>query len=59
MNQRWQTCWEFIRRLATDDAYDRYVQHHREHHPSTPAMDRRAFYLKQQQEKWTGVKRCC
>jgi uncharacterized short protein YbdD (DUF466 family) len=59
MNQRWQLCWDFVRRLATDDAYERYVQHHREHNPNIPALDRRAFYMKQQQEKWTGVKRCC
>ena len=59
MSDRWRACWLFIRRLATDDDYDRYLQHHREHHPGAPALDRRAFYMKQQQEKWTGVKRCC
>jgi len=51
--------WQFIRRLATDDAYEQYLQHHREKHPDTPALDRRAFYLYEQQRKWSGVQRCC
>jgi uncharacterized short protein YbdD (DUF466 family) len=59
MNNRWQGYWHFIRRLATDDSYDRYVEHHRQHHPGTPVLDRRAFYLNEQQRKWTGVQRCC
>jgi len=59
MNHRWHACWNFIRRLATDDAYEQYLQHHRTHHPSSPALDRRSFYLKQQHEKWNGIKRCC
>jgi uncharacterized short protein YbdD (DUF466 family) len=53
------TWWGFIRRLATDDAYERYLEHHRQHHPERPALDRRAFYLSEQQRKWTGVQRCC
>ena len=51
--------WEFIRQLATDDAYERYLEHHRREHPNTPALDRRAFYLREQQRKWSGVQRCC
>lgn len=55
------SAWGLIRTLATDDAYDKYLAHHAAHHAhagSTP-MSRRAFYLKQQQCKWTGVSRCC
>lgn len=51
--------WSLIRELATDDAYERYLEHHTQTHPDQPPMNRRAFYLKQQQGKWTGVKRCC
>lgn len=51
--------WSFVRRIATDDAYERYLAHHREHHPDSVPLDRRAFYLKEQQRKWTGVQRCC
>lgn len=53
------SCWTFVRRLATDDAYERYLEHHRQHHPNAPPLDRRAFYLNEQQRKWTGVQRCC
>jgi uncharacterized short protein YbdD (DUF466 family) len=51
--------WSFVRRLATDDAYERYLEHHRQHHPDASPLDRRAFYLHEQQRKWSGVQRCC
>lgn len=53
------TTWSLIRSLATDDAYDKYLAHHTQAHAGSPPMGRRAFYLKQQQSKWTGVTRCC
>lgn len=48
-----------LRQLTGDDAYERYLIHHRRHHADEAEMDRRAFYLAEQQRKWTGVKRCC
>jgi uncharacterized short protein YbdD (DUF466 family) len=51
--------WDLLRTLTTDDAYDRYLAHHARAHAGSPPMSRRAFYLKQQQNKWTGVSRCC
>jgi uncharacterized short protein YbdD (DUF466 family) len=45
--------------LVGDDAYERYCAHQRSAHPDRPLLERRAFYLQQQQEKWSGVKRCC
>ena len=51
--------WSMIRSLATDDAYDKYLAHHAQAHADAPPMSRRAFYMKQQQNKWTGVTRCC
>lgn len=51
--------WSLIRSLATDDAYDKYLAHHARTHAGSAPMSRRAFYLKQQQCKWTGVSRCC
>lgn len=51
--------WSMIRTLATDDAYDKYLAHHARAHAGSAPMSRRAFYLKQQQSKWTGVSRCC
>lgn len=53
------TSWSMIRSLATDDAYDKYLAHHAEAHAGAAPMTRRAFYIKQQQSKWTGVTRCC
>ncbi len=52
-------CLALLRQLTGDDAYDRYLAHHQLHHSDQAVLDRRAFYLAQQQRKWTGVKRCC
>lgn len=51
--------WRTLRTLVGDDAYERYCAHHRLHHPAQPPLDRRAFYVKNQTEKWSGIKRCC
>ena len=51
--------WNIIRSLSTDDAYDKYLAHHAAVHAGVQPMGRREFYMKQQQEKWTGVSRCC
>jgi uncharacterized short protein YbdD (DUF466 family) len=48
-----------LRTLAGDDAYDRYCAHHARCHGNEPTLDRRAFYLQRQREKWSGVQRCC
>ena len=51
--------WCTIRTLAGDDAYEKYCAHHRVHHPDDPPLSRREFYVRNQQEKWNGIKRCC
>jgi uncharacterized short protein YbdD (DUF466 family) len=51
--------WKVLRELVGDDAYERYCEHHHYRHANEPLLDRRAFYVKNQQEKWNGVKRCC
>jgi len=51
--------WRFARELTRDDAYERYLAHHAEAHGDAPALSRRAFYVSEQQRKWTGVSRCC
>lgn len=53
------SAWGIIRSLSTDDAYDRYLAHHGQAHAGVPPLSRRAFYMRQQQQKWTGVSRCC
>jgi uncharacterized short protein YbdD (DUF466 family) len=59
MKRRLSSLWLFLRALATDDSYDRYLAHHAHSHPHRAPLDRREFYLKEQQRKWTGVSRCC
>jgi uncharacterized short protein YbdD (DUF466 family) len=56
---RLASLWTFVRELATDDAYERYLAHHRGTHPGQTPLDQRTFYLREQQRKWSGVKRCC
>lgn len=51
--------WRLVRTLASDDAYERYLAHHAAHHRDRAPLDRRAFYLNEQQRKWSGVSRCC
>jgi uncharacterized short protein YbdD (DUF466 family) len=52
-------CWRGIRRLSGDDAYERYLAHHAEHHPDTSPLSREEFFKQWQDNKWKGVKRCC
>ena len=57
---RWmKQFWRVLRELVGDDAYERYCVHHRLHHGHGELLGREAFYLKNQQEKWNGIKRCC
>ncbi len=51
--------WRTLRTLTGDDAYEKYCAHHRGQHADEPLLDQRAFYMKNQQKKWTGINRCC
>ncbi|MDR2220807.1 MAG: YbdD/YjiX family protein [Methylobacillus sp.] len=51
--------WRGLRRLSGDDAYERYLAHHAEHHPDEPLLSREEFFKQWQNSKWQGVKRCC
>lgn len=59
MKRHLKAVWLFVRSLATDDAYDRYLAHHAQAHNGTTPLDRRSLYLREQQRKWSGVQRCC
>ncbi len=50
--------WAWLRAMSGDDAYERYLAHWRSHHQGTP-VDRRAFFLAEQERKWGGLRRCC
>ena len=59
MSQRLRELWRLVRALATDDAYERYLAHHKQAHVGVMPIPRREFYVRQQQNKWSGVSRCC
>jgi uncharacterized short protein YbdD (DUF466 family) len=59
MKQWLQTAWQFVRTVADDDAYERYLERHARVHPDIAPLSRRAFYDEHQREKWGGINRCC
>jgi uncharacterized short protein YbdD (DUF466 family) len=59
MKRRLRELWDLLRTLASDDAYERYLDHHQHAHADVKPLSRREFYLREQQRKWTGVSRCC
>ena len=56
-------CWHLIQQLSGDSAYAQYLQHHADFHACSvdapAALSRKEFYKLWQDQKWTGVKRCC
>ena len=54
-----RSLWRFVRALSGDDAYERYLSHHRSHHGALPALTAREFYAQELQRKWSGINRCC
>jgi uncharacterized short protein YbdD (DUF466 family) len=54
-----KSLWQAIRQLSGDDRYERYLQHHTQHHPDQPVQSREMFFKQWQDDKWKGVKRCC
>lgn len=59
LGQALKRAWSFIRELSDDDAYERYLAHHRAGHPHCAPLSRREFFIAAQQRKWNGIKRCC
>ncbi|TXT21745.1 MAG: hypothetical protein FD134_2596 [Gallionellaceae bacterium] len=54
-----QRVWRGIRQVSGDDAYERYLAHCTACHVDGPRLSRREFFLRQEQQKWGGIKRCC
>ena len=52
-------CWTTLRRLTGDDAYERYLAHHSQHHAGAAPLNRAEFFRSEQKRKWEGVRRCC
>lgn len=62
MLKKLMTCWQRIRELSGDDAYERYLVHYAAHHSNddaAPPLSREAFFKEWQDSKWKGIKRCC
>jgi uncharacterized short protein YbdD (DUF466 family) len=52
--------WNAIRNISGDDAYERYLDHLRRHHPEAEPLSPRGFYASEQQRRWNGgPNRCC
>jgi len=51
--------WRVIRELSGDDAYERYIAQHATNYPDATPLTRKDFFLYQQQQKWSGIQRCC
>jgi uncharacterized short protein YbdD (DUF466 family) len=54
-----RAAWRYLRSVSGDDAYERYVVHHRSHHAAEPLLTRKAHFDERQRRKWMGVSRCC
>lgn len=59
MTRRFKALWAALRRLSGDDAYDRYLAHHRAAHRDERPLSRREWFRREQDRAWGGVRRCC
>lgn len=52
--------WRALRAASGDDAYERYLAHHRlQHGGEGVPMSRAEYFRAEQRRKWDGVRRCC
>lgn len=51
--------WRYVRQVSGDDAYERYLAHHRATHSDESPLTREQYFRKRQDEKWSKVSRCC
>ena len=60
MTELLRRCWQTLRTISGDDAYERYLAHRRAQHASeAPRLSRAEYFRAEQQRKWSGVNRCC
>ncbi len=55
----WRGLWAALRAITGDDAYERYLEHQRMHHPDELPLDRAEFYVAELERRWKQVSRCC
>jgi uncharacterized short protein YbdD (DUF466 family) len=51
--------WQAIRELSGDNGYERYLAHHAAVHYGKLPLSRSVWFAHRQQQKWSGVNRCC
>ncbi len=51
--------WKLFRQLSGEDSYERYLAHCRKTHPESEPLSRKAFFERETERKWSGIKRCC
>ena len=59
LNGLLRRCWQAIRQLSGDDAYERYLAHHAACHADTAPLSHKEHFRRREREKWQGVRRCC
>jgi len=59
LKKAFKKAWRFIKEVSGDDAYERYLKHHSQHHATETPVDRATFFKQEQERKWNGIKRCC
>jgi uncharacterized short protein YbdD (DUF466 family) len=48
-----------LRGVTGDDAYERYLEHHRRTHPDLAPVPADVFFKAQLEQKWNCVSGCC
>jgi uncharacterized short protein YbdD (DUF466 family) len=57
--QQLRRFWKYLRQVSGDDAYERYLAHHRQAHEGETPLTRQQFFHWRQEDKWSRVSRCC
>ncbi len=51
--------FSLLRGVTGDDAYEKYLAHHRQTSPDESPMSAQAFFRAQMDQKWSCINGCC
>lgn len=51
--------WSGLRAVSGDDAYERYLEHHRRRHPDALPLGQAEFHVAELERRWSQANRCC
>jgi uncharacterized short protein YbdD (DUF466 family) len=51
--------WSGLRSVSGDDAYERYLEHHRRSHPDSQPLEQADFQVAELDRRWSQANRCC